>query len=383
MSTLSLIIKEIGHRKWNFVLSLIAVITAVALFVSFFTTGEASKRETTRLMRDMGYNLRIIHKDTDMDAFWVRGYSDITMPEEYVQTMATAEIDNFLFTHLLATLQERIDWKGHQVILKGIAPEVMPVGKKKPPMIFSIQPGTIYVGYELVRSLGLEEGDEVELLGQSFTIERCLYESGTEDDIRIYAHLDDVQALLNQEGEINEIQALDCKCFLDDYDPLTILREQLDHVLPNTKVFQIRNIAEARIEQRDVVEGYFAFILPLVVLVCAVWIASLAMMNVRERQGEIGVLRALGYGSGKITAIFLGKSVFVGVVGAILGYLIGTVLALQVGPQIFKVTADKISPIHFLFIVSLIAAPLFAALSSFIPTMLAVTQDPADVLREE
>ncbi len=63
MKTAHLIIKEIMHRKGNFLLSLLAVVTAVALFTAFFTTGEASKRETTRLMRDIGLNLRIIPKE--------------------------------------------------------------------------------------------------------------------------------------------------------------------------------------------------------------------------------------------------------------------------------------------------------------------------------
>ena len=67
MNLFHLVFKEIRFRKWNFFLSLLAVITAVALFSAFFTSGQASKRETTRLMRDMGFNLRIIPKDTDMD----------------------------------------------------------------------------------------------------------------------------------------------------------------------------------------------------------------------------------------------------------------------------------------------------------------------------
>ena len=83
-----LIFKEIIHRKLNFLLSVLATITAVALFVSFFTTGEASKRETTRLMRDMGFNLRIIPKETDMGMFWTNGFSEHTMPEEYINQFA-------------------------------------------------------------------------------------------------------------------------------------------------------------------------------------------------------------------------------------------------------------------------------------------------------
>lgn len=67
MKIVQLILREIMHRKLNSLLSLLAIVTAVALFVSFFTTGQASKRETTRLMRNIGFNLRIIPKETDIE----------------------------------------------------------------------------------------------------------------------------------------------------------------------------------------------------------------------------------------------------------------------------------------------------------------------------
>jgi len=53
MNIFGLIFKEIRHRKINFLLALLAVLIAVALFISFFTSGQASNRETTRLMRDI------------------------------------------------------------------------------------------------------------------------------------------------------------------------------------------------------------------------------------------------------------------------------------------------------------------------------------------
>ncbi len=383
MNTIQLIIKEILHRKLNFSLSLLAIVTAVALFVSFFTTGEASKRETIRLMRDMGYNLRIIHKDTDMNAFFLRGYSDITMPHDYVHILAKQDMPNFLYTHLLATYQHNVQWRGTSAIIKGIAAEVMPVNKSKPSMIFTIEPGTAYLGYELAKRFNLSQGDSIEVMGKTFTVERTLYESGTEDDIRIYVHLSDAQELFDQEGKINEIMALDCRCLIENVDPLELLRKQLAKTLPDTRVIQIRNIAQARTEQREMMDQYFAMIMPIIIIVCAIWIGALAMLNVRDRRQEIGVFRALGYRSGKIAGLFLGKALLIGVLGALIGFLIGTILALIWGPAIFKVTASKISPIYSLLVWSIIVAPLFAALSSFIPAALAITQDPADVLREE
>ncbi len=376
-----LIVKEIIHRKFNFSLSLLAVTVAVGLAVAFFTTGEASKRETIRLMRDMGYNLRIIAKDTNMDLFYATGYSDKTFPVEYVEKFSAQK--GLLYAHLLATLQKSIEWRGHRAILTGIAPEISPIGKQKPSMIFKIAPGTVYIGYELAQALAIKPGDAVEIMGKAFTIENCLHEAGSEDDIRIHANLSDVQSLLQLDGLINEIQALNCHCVLEGVEPLTLLREQLAKVLPDTHVIQKRAIADARTNQRVLMENYFALILPFILIVCAIWIGTLALLNTHDRKSEIGILRALGYGSWKIAFLFLEKAILVGLIGSVLGFIFGTGIALIYGADVFTVTFEKIQPIYSLLIISIIAAPVFTAVSSFIPAMIAATHDPAESLREE
>jgi putative ABC transport system permease protein len=218
-----------------------------------------------------------------------------------------------------------------------------------------------------------------------FTIAQTLSESGSEDDIHVYAHLHDVQILLNMENRINEIKALQCLCMVDNknINSLVMLREQLAGILPNAKVILIQNIASARESQRLMAEKYFGFIIPFVIVVCMAWVGILAMLNVRERRQEIGIMRALGYSSGKIAALFLGKAVAVGLMGAVVGFGVGTGLALKFGPVIFKVTANMITPQVRLLYWATIASPAICALSVLIPAMIAVTQDPAVTLREE
>jgi putative ABC transport system permease protein len=94
-------------------------------------------------------------------------------------------------------------------------------------------------------------------------------------------------------------------------------------------------------------------------------------------------MRALGYSSSKIASLFLGKAVLIGLIGAVLGFGIGTALALKFGPAIFKVTANMITPQIKLLYWAVIASPAVCALSVFIPAMIAVAQDPAITLREE
>lgn len=383
MNTFHLILKEALHRKMNFLLSLLAAVTAVALFTFFFTTGEASRQEARVVMRDIGFNLRIIPKETDMNRFWSAGFSEQTMPEEYVYKLASQK--GYSYNHLVATLHKKVNWRNKEVILTGISPEVCPPGKKRPPMIFTVKQGTFYVGAELAHSLGLRKDDVIDVFGKSLTVDKTLSETGSADDIRIYGRLHDVQEILGMEGRINEIKALECVCRTGESaeEFRDRLREQLAQVLPDAKIIELRSIAEARQKQRWMIMRYFSFIMPFVLVICAVWIGALSMMNVRDRRYEIGIVRALGYGSAKVASLFLGKSIVVGLIGATLGFGIGTGLALLYGPDIFKVTAKMIKPMYSLLVWSVIVAPAFAALASFIPAMIAVTQDPAFTLREE
>jgi len=379
---LRLIYKEILHSKLNFLLGLMAMSLAVAFFIAFFTANEASKRETIRLTRDMGFNLRIIPKETDMNDFWTMGYSQHTIPEEYIDRFW--DFKDFSFAHLTAALHTMILWNDKKVILTGIAPEIEPSGKKKTSMIFEIEPGTAYVGYQVAAAMGLKQGDSIEILGRKFYVEKTLSETGSSDDIRIYGTLPEIQELLGMEGLVNEIMALNCLCLSPDgNETLVIIRRQLEEVLPEANVIMNTTIASARESQRYMLEKYFAVITIFVIILIGVWIGILVMLNVRNRQTEIGIMNAVGHSWAKIAALFLWKLFFTGVVSACIGFVLGTWLAVRFGSDIFMVTSSLIKPIYRLFGWSLLLAPLFSSLIAFIPVMIAVSKDPSTILRKE
>jgi len=373
-----LIVKEIKFRKLNFIFAVLAISLAVAFFVFFFTSNEASKRETIRLTRDMGFNLRIIPRETDMNKFWIRGYSEYTMPEDYVDRFW--KFKDFSYAHLTATLHKEIIWHNKEIILTGLAPEIDPA--ERTAMAFRIEPGQVYIGYELAKELQLQQAEMIDIFGRKFKIVKILSESGSSDDIRIYGPLSEFQEILDMKGQINEITALNCLCISpEEGDPLVMLREQLNQILPKAKVVMNTTIANAREQQRYMLEKYFSVISVCVVILIAIWIGTLAMINTKEREYEIGILHAIGHCSGKIMGIFLGKALIIGFVSAILGYLLGSFLALQFGSAIFKITANSIKPMCSLLIWSIIVAPSFSVISSFIPAIIAAIKDPAVIIR--
>lgn len=422
MSIIRLIFGEIWFRKTHFLLNLFAATLAVTLFVAGPTLVDGYHRESSRtlekrreelaaesarykdetrkIMLKMGFNLLILHQDTNMDDFWAEDYSAVDMPEDYVQRLANAKTLT-LATHIVATLQQKIEWNDRKVLLTGYAKETaQPHKKKKKPMGHVVEPGHAYLGYRL--GIGKKEGEKIEILGREFTIARILPEKGSKEDITIAVHLADAQSLLGKEGKVNQILALGCKC---EGALLPQVRKQLAEVLPETKITEKGSIALARAEQRalvdeqnevqlqktaethEEVEGTLrtldAVITPVVVLASAIWIGLLALANVRERRAEIGILRAVGLRSVRVLGLFLGKASLIGVLGGGLGFLLGTALAILFGVQALEVGAESIRPSTTILLYALLGAPVVSMMACYLPALIALGQDPALVLREE
>lgn len=378
MSLWAMVFKEVRHRKVNFALAVIAVAAAVALVVSLVMLLNASQNETRRTMRDIGFNVRIVAKDADLVAFQLNGYTDATMPMEYIHELAQA--GNVAYNHLTATLRQKVDVHGTPAIYVGLSESLFPPGQKKPAMVKPVEQGTVEVGRTLADALHVKKGDAITIGSEAFTIARVSPETGTQDDITILGLLSDGQRALGLEGRISEIQAMDCFCLTADEDPLAKLRAELNTMLPDAQMVHAAAIANARAKQRRMVEQMAAYVAPLVALICAGLISVLAAINVRERSAEIGLLRAIGKRGGVISGLFLGKAVVIGIIGAIIGFVIGSAVGLSIGPDLFPDTARKMTTDYQLLMIAAVGAPLFAAAASFLPAMMAVTKDPAVTL---
>mgnify|MGYP002623059857 CR=1 FL=1 len=423
MSALGLIFQEIRYRKLNFALMLLGVTMAVGLYVAGATVVEGYHRdgtdeiarleqeaeqelarledETRKIMLKLGFNLKILHRDTRMDDFWSEGYIEHDMPQEYVHRLANSD-QLTLVTHLVATLQHRMTWEGRKVLLVGYLPETPRAHERanpKKPMGYNIEPGTVYVGHELAADR--KEGDTLELEGREFRIAKVLPERGNVEDVMLAVHLNDAQELLDKPEKINQILAIGCKC---QGALLPKVRAQLEEVLPETKIYEVGPQALARVEQRAVVaeekktmlaqvaahrqqrqqrmESFAGMVIPAAVLVAAVWVGLLTLANVRERRNEIGLLRALGKSSARIAGLFLGKAVVLGAIGGAVGFGLGALLGWLVLTRGMDVSAAHYSLPSEMLLWSLLGAPVVCALASYLPALSAVTQDPAIVMRE-
>ncbi|GAA3554902.1 ABC transporter permease [Snuella lapsa] len=378
---MKLILKEIIHRKFNFLMGLLGMVTIVTLVVFFYTMTRATQKETIRLTRDMGFNVRIIPGGTDINQFWVEGYSNLSMSEEVVDKLVNQKSVNY--AHLTATLHKRVEWQDKHVVLTGISSqEREPSGAKKSKMIFAIEKDKVYLGYEIANQFNIKEGDTITVFNKPFEVSKTLTESGSEDDVRMYFDLATLQSLVKMKGRVNEVMAINCMCSTKNGDPLGELRAELKKIAPEAKVIMKSSVADAREKQRKMADRYFFFLFPIILIICALWLGSVTMTNVKERTPEIGIMRAIGVTSWNISKQFFLRALLIGFIGAIIGFVIGTIGSYQLGPNVFNVTKIAIAPNYLLLLGAVIIGPFFAALSSLLPVLWAVNRDSAELLKE-
>ena len=428
MTIWSLLLREILHRKLNFALGVLSVMVASGSLIGAVTllrihdihTGEILEEkqakltanmaqlqdETRKAMLKLGFNVVILPKDQNLSDWYAEDYASKYMPEEYVEKLADSGV--VTVRHFLPSLQQKIEWpeRKRKIILVGTRGEV-PNLHKSPvkPLVQSVPPGTITLGYELHRSMDLKVGDDVELMGKSFKVNGCYTERGNKDDITAWIWLADAQELLDKKGLINAILALECHC---TGEALPLIRKEIAGVLPNTQVIErgsraiaraeartkaaeraaaaIEEEKEARATLRQSRERFASVLIPVVVTACAVWVAVLGFTNVRSRRDEIGILRTLGVSAKHVMVMFMSRHVLLGVLGGVLGFVAGVLAggyfsAASEGTKVQMIGADF--SLAGLLLASVGGAAALAVIAGWIPALMATRQDPAVVLREE
>ncbi len=433
MSIWSIIRSEIWRNQSNFLIGLLCIAVAVSLVVGAVTLlaahditteriVDAKERETREemqrlendyrlMMRDMGYNVLVLHEEQSIDELRMTGAPNTHMPMEYVFDLSTGGIEQL--NHLYPILQKRTTWpeKEREIILCGVMGQVpnfqkprflTEEGRYRNPIRATIPEGSIEIGHDLARSLDISPGDAVELFGEPFIVHRVYPRKGNEDDMTVWCPLDHVQAWFGLEGRINGILALECVCNFED---LGLVEANVRQILPDTQVMEFGTILRARFDARararqmhehavdaelayrmrlgEQREGLVRVLVPVVLLGAGVWIFFLIRGNVKDREGEIAIMRTVGVRAGKIMGIFLVKAGLMGVAGALAGFLLGmTVGAAWEGIPVWTgAFMELVSPA--LAALVLVGAPGLAIIAGWIPAMKAAQLDPAVILREE
>ena len=388
MSPFRLVLKEIFYRKVNSLVILFTVIVASTVSVAVFTLSRASENETRMIMREQGLNLYIFPKGTNLvDFFSVTNTP--AFPEKYVDILAESKTFDAV-RHLTGILQVRVpEWKdpngsSHQIVLIGYKDEAMQrFLSKQETMGFDVAKGSVHVGALLAKNI--PEGEPFVITGKdgrlhNFQISERLPEGKGMLDQGVAFHLEDLQNLLGMEGLINKIEALGCVC---RDGRIKNARNQIQSIFPDLEVTELSSIADARENQRLMMNKYGAFIIPFVILSSLLISGLLFYSNVTSRRHEIGLMKALGKSKFYVLSMILLKAGVLGLLGSITGFFAGSLVAGYFGKEIFRFTALDIGPVWNIFGYSIVIFPFLWMVSSWIPALMATQVDAAGTLSQE
>jgi len=127
----------------------------------------------------------------------------------------------------------------------------------------------------------------------------------------------------------------------------------------------------------------------IALLAAAFGIVNTLLMSVQERTREIGLMKAMGMGSGRVFALFSTEAVFIGFLGSAIGVVIamivGTAASTFLGSALLSdlpgLTIVAFDPLTVAFTILLIMAVAF--LAGTLPAARAARKDPVEALRYE
>jgi len=387
------------HRQGEMALLAVREQEAAALAAEL---AEEMRKATLKL----SFNLLILPEDVAIEDWLADDGGRSTLPADYGRRLVASGIISV--RHVLPLVQRRIAWpeSGQPVVLlvgiEGQVPEH--AMSPRQPLMQPVPDGTVVLGHALPQSLGVGVGDSVTLMGRSFRVERIEPERGTADDVTAWAPLAEVQEMLGLPGRVDALLALECLCV--GADALARIRAEVAAALPGTQVVEMGTRvlarAEARMragrEAREAVaaekgkqaalqarrERIAALLLPLAILLGVAWVGLMAHAEARSRRGEIAMLRAIGFSGARILALLLARFLVIGLAGGTLAWLAGTAFAAwrAVGAPGVSAAARAAVWDAGLLGPTLLLALAMMLLAAWIPALLAVRADAAEILGE-
>jgi putative ABC transport system permease protein len=108
-------------------------------------------------------------------------------------------------------------------------------------------------------------------------------------------------------------------------------------------------------------------------------VVNTMMTSVNERIKDIGIMRAVGASRSQIVKAFIYEAIIIGIIGGVLGYLVGTLLAYIAGPLVFEGTTIALVPQYFAL--ALVLAIAVAVVATIYPAIRATQIKVADSFR--
>jgi putative ABC transport system permease protein len=404
MKLRTLVWRELFERKSQMITIFLGILLGITTVVAIKNITFYSEKAVARELDSLGANVLVLPKSVTLQDYYSADMHNETIPEEYVLRLSMSDlqgVDNlspklcvpvelqgrqFTLTGILpkSEFQAKAAWAGAGIFSRPIGCGAIDVGADPKPedkktlvrkrVIETLESHETLVGADTAAILGISDGDSLELLGDTFSVIAVLPQTGTVDDSRIFAHLHTVQELADKDEVVSCIEIVGC-C----KEIAAGLIDGVNKLLPDAKVVTVAQVVATQTKVNGMMERLSFIFVVIIVVVGGAGVANYMYANVFERRKEVGTLMALGAESSLILRIFLSKALLLGLAGGIGGFVIGTVLAVTLGP---KLAGVPVLPMPILALWAIGISVGIALLSSFFPAWRASRIDPVATFQE-
>lgn len=222
----------------------------------------------------------------------------------------------------------------------------------------------VMVGQELADQLSLVPGNEleVELATSSGPFLRRfpvvgIIQGTDQDNSQVYLPLNHLQQLVGLPGKVSRVAVSALTSPEDQLSRLTAgnpeylnaddyetwyctayadsIAFQIEEAIPGVKAKPVRQITQAEGRMLNKVQFLMAVLTLAALISAGLGLSNLMTTQVLERSREIGLLHALGAGTGGVVVLFLTEVVVLGILGGLAGYVLGLGLATTVARLVF------------------------------------------------
>ena len=261
-------------------------------------------------------------------------------------------------------------------------------------------PDEAIVGATLAKRLGIDVGKELDATvhgrTQRFRVVGVVTTGGYEEE-QIFAPLVTVQSLLQQQGKVSRVQVSALTVPMDNFgkkDPASMTKEEyekwyctayvtsvaknVEEVMAGSRAKPIWQIASAEGSLLKKLNSVMLLLTVLALVASATAVSTSLMASMAERSPEIALMKAVGADRYQISAIFIGETLIISIVGGVIGYLLGDQLAGTISKTVFN---SAITSPLWLFPTAIISAFVVALAGSVAPLRRALLIEPVRVLK--
>lgn len=402
-------LNNIRRRKSKMVFLIVGMMIGISTVVAISTITEALSRDVREKLDEYGANIIITPKTNTLSM----SYGGISIPgAQYdvreIQEEELEDIYDIKNKENLATVSPKLlgalDVEGTKVLVVGadLSAEIKlkkwwkftndsdvrlvrtekpsPIDPSKNTTVTEIEglrENDIISGQAVAELLGRQAGDFITLSGGEYKIKAVLQETGSQDDSILFMSLPVAQRILGKEGKITlvEVAALCSGC------PVEEMARQINEAIPEGKATPVKQVVESRMQTIRQLSNFGVTVGLIVLVIGSLIVFTTMMSSVNERTREIGIFRAIGFRRTHIVKLIFMEAVTLSFIAGVLGYALGSLAGLVVGPRIAGFSA----PPEFDLVMAasaLLMSIVIGTSATIYPAMAASRIDPSEALRQ-